>query len=352
MNKIIINRGSFKLNEVVFEQGTTTIGRANDNTIVLDDTAVSSHHAKVVTLFHASYSEDLDSTNGTLVNGKPVQKRTLYSGDVISLGNHQLLFQSDKDASKKSETSDTVLLQGNEIKQKLNEFLQAQSDLEQHKVTAQTNENVRVTDQPASQAALSDPPLPAFAPLGGPSSLDRDKNQAWLNPKSKIPPTSPIADIKPEKSKPPTQISAADILPAAAADKSTPQAARNTAEALKSTAKPAASVTRATGEPAKASSEASATIGTGTHFSTNSAASPTSSSPKTPSRPQSTAIDIATAARAATQNRRQEDNAYLSDGVLALQTGKSRGRVMPLIWVIIGTVLIVEVVYIAFRTLA
>ena len=136
MNKIIINRGSFKLDEVVFEQGTTTIGRASSNTISLDDTAVSSHHAKIVTLFHTSYIEDLNSTNGTLVNGKTIHKHSLHSGDVIAVGNHQLLFQSDYNAYKDAENSETVMLKGSEIKKKLSEFIQAHSELSQQHPTA------------------------------------------------------------------------------------------------------------------------------------------------------------------------------------------------------------------------
>ena len=121
MNKIIINRGSFKLDEVVFEQGTTTIGRASSNTISLDDTAVSSHHAKIVTLFHTSYIEDLNSTNGTLVNGKTIHKHSLHSGDVIAVGNHQLLFQSDYNAYKDAENSETVMLKGSEGQSRQND---------------------------------------------------------------------------------------------------------------------------------------------------------------------------------------------------------------------------------------
>lgn len=93
MNKIIINHGSFKVKEVELEHGTLTVGRAADNDLKLDDSAVSSHHAKLVTFFNVTYIEDLNSTNGTLVNGRPVKKYTLHTGDIVLLGKHQLRFE-------------------------------------------------------------------------------------------------------------------------------------------------------------------------------------------------------------------------------------------------------------------
>lgn len=125
MNKIIINRGSFKLDEVDFQQNSLSIGRSADNDIPLDDSAVSGHHAKIITVFRSFYIEDLDSTNGTLVNGKPIVKHTLHSGDVIAVGNHQLLFQSDEPASKAPE-DDTLVLQQGAVKERLNEYMQTQ----------------------------------------------------------------------------------------------------------------------------------------------------------------------------------------------------------------------------------
>jgi pSer/pThr/pTyr-binding forkhead associated (FHA) protein len=185
MNKVIINRGSFKLNEVVFEQGTTSIGRGSDNTIVLDDTAVSNHHAKIVTLFHTSYIEDLDSTNGTLVNGKSVQKRTLHSGDVVSVGNHQLLFQSDYSAQKESEISETVMLHGSEIKQRLNEFIQAQTEQQQQTTSvrgADTSSGDKAANAALSQKGTGTKPAASKPASGsGASSLDIEKNRAWLD---------------------------------------------------------------------------------------------------------------------------------------------------------------------------
>lgn len=163
MNKIIVNRGTFKLNEVEFQQGTLTIGRAADNTITLDDNAVSGHHVKIITLFNTSYIEDLDSTNGTLVNGHKVTKRTLHSGDIISLGNHQLLYQSDvsANAKKASETADTLMMAGGEVKDRLNDFIKAHAEAEANVITsAQNSEPAAETPKPAPAPKPSPPPAP------------------------------------------------------------------------------------------------------------------------------------------------------------------------------------------------
>lgn len=112
MNKIIINHGSFKVNEVELEHGTLTVGRAADNDLKLDDSAVSSHHAKLVTFFNVTYIEDLNSTNGTLVNGRPVKKYTLHTGDIVLLGKHQLLFQGSR--LEQGQSDSTMVMTAND----------------------------------------------------------------------------------------------------------------------------------------------------------------------------------------------------------------------------------------------
>ena len=69
----------------------TTIGRLADNTIVIDSPAVSSHHASVFTDGGLLVVEDLQSTNGTLVNGVRVSRRILKDGDVLQVGQHRLV---------------------------------------------------------------------------------------------------------------------------------------------------------------------------------------------------------------------------------------------------------------------
>ena len=75
-----------------------TIGRRADNDICLPHPAVSGEHSCVVTILADSFLEDLGSTNGTLVNGKPIVKHFLRDYDQIDIGRQRLVFVSDDNA--------------------------------------------------------------------------------------------------------------------------------------------------------------------------------------------------------------------------------------------------------------
>jgi pSer/pThr/pTyr-binding forkhead associated (FHA) protein len=70
-----------------------TIGRAPDNAVIIDNPAVSGHHARVFSESGAVILEDLNSTNGTFVNGQHMTRRVLRGGDVLQVGKHQLMFE-------------------------------------------------------------------------------------------------------------------------------------------------------------------------------------------------------------------------------------------------------------------
>jgi len=71
---------------------TATIGRWPDNAIVIDSPAVSGHHACVFITGDQHIVEDLQSTNGTFVNGLRVSRQVLQHGDVVKVGDHELVF--------------------------------------------------------------------------------------------------------------------------------------------------------------------------------------------------------------------------------------------------------------------
>jgi hypothetical protein len=71
---------------------TATIGRLPDNTISIDSPAVSGHHACVFSSDGQYVVEDLQSTNGTFVNGVRVSRHVLQHGDVLKVGNHEVVF--------------------------------------------------------------------------------------------------------------------------------------------------------------------------------------------------------------------------------------------------------------------
>ena len=75
-----------------------TIGRLPDNGLVIDNPAVSGHHARVFLDGERYVVEDLRSRNGTYVNEKHVTRHTLQTGDVLLVGKHKLLFDHTADA--------------------------------------------------------------------------------------------------------------------------------------------------------------------------------------------------------------------------------------------------------------
>lgn len=69
-----------------------TIGRGPDNDVVIDNLAVSTHHSRIFAELDHYVVEDLQSVNGTFVNGFPVQRKILRDGDKIGVGKHTLVF--------------------------------------------------------------------------------------------------------------------------------------------------------------------------------------------------------------------------------------------------------------------
>jgi pSer/pThr/pTyr-binding forkhead associated (FHA) protein len=80
------------LKEIGLHTERMTIGRRPSNDIQIDNLAISGEHAVVVTILDDSFFEDLNSTNGTLVNGQPIKKHFLKNGDVVELGKYKLKY--------------------------------------------------------------------------------------------------------------------------------------------------------------------------------------------------------------------------------------------------------------------
>ncbi len=93
--KLILSLDGALIQEYPLNKERTTIGRKTDNDIVINNLAVSSHHAAIVTILHDSFMEDLDSTNGLMVNGVPAKKHFLQNNDVIEIGKYKLKYLND-----------------------------------------------------------------------------------------------------------------------------------------------------------------------------------------------------------------------------------------------------------------
>jgi hypothetical protein len=77
-----------------------TIGRLADNDIRIDHPEVSDHHSLIITVLNESFLEDLNSYQGTYVNGKLIKQHTLQYGDVIKAGLHELMFVEDEETQQ------------------------------------------------------------------------------------------------------------------------------------------------------------------------------------------------------------------------------------------------------------
>ena len=95
MAKLILSVDGQVLKEYTLSKERTLIGRKPHNDIQVDNLAVSGEHAAIITILNDSFIEDLGSTNGTMVNGKPVKKHFLQNNDVVEIGKHKLKYFND-----------------------------------------------------------------------------------------------------------------------------------------------------------------------------------------------------------------------------------------------------------------
>jgi pSer/pThr/pTyr-binding forkhead associated (FHA) protein len=92
MPKLLLKFQAAVIKEIPVEKTPLTIGRKPDNDIVVDNMAVSSHHAKIVLQGSVYTIEDLQSTNGTFINEKRIVTSALHHNDEILVGQHTLVF--------------------------------------------------------------------------------------------------------------------------------------------------------------------------------------------------------------------------------------------------------------------
>lgn len=100
MPKIIVMMDDIVIKEVELTRERTTLGRRPYNNIVIENLAVSGEHAAFHMQSNEVAVEDLNSTNGTFVNGKAIRKQTLRHGDILEVGKYKIRFESGVDVDK------------------------------------------------------------------------------------------------------------------------------------------------------------------------------------------------------------------------------------------------------------
>jgi len=166
MAKLIFSLDGAFLGDFVLDKDRITIGRRPSNDIHIDNLAVSGEHAVVVTIGNDSFLEDMDSSNGTLVNGKPIKKHVLQHGDAIEIGRYQLKYVNEaalnKAAMGAEDFEKTMIIRPSAMKP----VAPVAPDAAKMQST-----NVNMSPAPASPAAAAPVPPPA-APTPPPAAAE------------------------------------------------------------------------------------------------------------------------------------------------------------------------------------
>ncbi|MGB5133491.1 MAG: FHA domain-containing protein [Steroidobacteraceae bacterium] len=144
MARLILSLDGQVLAEYNMTKERYTVGRLPDNDVRIDNAAVSGHHGLIINILNDSFLEDLNSTNGTYVNGKLIKKHALTHGDVITIGHHHLRFvDSQVESSEQDEFERTLVIQPGQV----------------------SESRLRAATDAAAAAAASSPPPRAPAPI-------------------------------------------------------------------------------------------------------------------------------------------------------------------------------------------
>jgi pSer/pThr/pTyr-binding forkhead associated (FHA) protein len=151
MARLILSLDGQVMAEYNMTKERYTVGRLPDNDVRIDNAAVSGHHGLIINILNDSFLEDLNSTNGTYVNGKLIKKHALTHGDVITIGHHHLRFvDSQVESSEQDEFERTLVIQPGQVSEA--------------RLRAATESLGAPAAQPAPQAPAAAPAPRAAAP--------------------------------------------------------------------------------------------------------------------------------------------------------------------------------------------
>ena len=98
MGKLVVSLDGVVIKEVQLTKDKTTLGRRPYNDIVIDNLAVSGEHAVLQMVGADVFIEDLNSTNGTYINGKAIKKQLLAHNDTVEIGKYKIKYLTDEPA--------------------------------------------------------------------------------------------------------------------------------------------------------------------------------------------------------------------------------------------------------------
>ncbi|MGJ7509480.1 FHA domain-containing protein [Variovorax sp. GT1P44] len=109
MPKLIVSIDGVVIKEVTLAKDRTTLGRRPYNDIVVDNLAISGEHAVLHMIGGDVYLEDLNSTNGTYVNGRAIKKQALEQNDIIEVGKYKVRYMATAGAPESGTATRTVV---------------------------------------------------------------------------------------------------------------------------------------------------------------------------------------------------------------------------------------------------
>ncbi|MCB4792686.1 MAG: FHA domain-containing protein [Elusimicrobia bacterium] len=144
MPKFLLKFHAAVIKEIPIEKTPMTIGRKPDNDVVIDNMAVSGHHARITMQGNMYVIEDTQSTNGTFLNDKKILNSALKNNDQILIGQHTLVFINPEEQPRVVDSEATVIMT---------------PDLQQ-----------KILQQEANKAAAAQPAAPAAPPASSAAS--------------------------------------------------------------------------------------------------------------------------------------------------------------------------------------
>jgi type II secretory pathway predicted ATPase ExeA len=96
LGRVLVGFNGQTVAERELTSGRFIIGRTPDNDLQIDSKYISRHHAQIITSMHGSVVEDLNSTNGIFVRAKRVRRRMLNDGDVVQIGQHEIMYFDER----------------------------------------------------------------------------------------------------------------------------------------------------------------------------------------------------------------------------------------------------------------
>jgi hypothetical protein len=106
LGKLLVASEGRTVQEIPLRIGRLIVGRTPDNDVHIDSRFVSRHHCQIITTAHSCVIEDLNSTNGVYVKSARVRRHFLNDGDVVVIGQHELIYMDDRAARGRATASE------------------------------------------------------------------------------------------------------------------------------------------------------------------------------------------------------------------------------------------------------